>query len=206
VKILVVMVCMTLLFTGITPVFAHESMTVDKYNIEIGWKEEPPLVGQQNSITFEFTTDEGKGVSSGVVNAFKDLTATIKSGSVSKQLDILSGEKTGQYYAKIIPTQIGSLTIELTGTLEGVKVNKQVEIEDVANINEIAFPPTDATGSSDIAKIKNTLGQLQQDVSQLSDGGQTGRTSGKSYDYAIFAMGIGAAGVILAVISLVKRK
>ncbi|HII03261.1 MAG TPA: hypothetical protein HA350_00565, partial [Candidatus Nitrosotenuis sp.] len=169
-KILVVMVCMTLLFTGITPVFAHESMTVDKYNIEIGWKEEPPLVGQQNSITFEFTTDEGKGVSSGVVNAFKDLTATIKSGSVSKQLDILSGEKTGQYYAKIIPTQIGSLTIELTGTLEGVKVNKQVEIEDVANINEIAFPPTDTTGSSDIAKIKNTLGQLQQDVSQLSDG------------------------------------
>ena len=37
-----------------------------------------------------------------------------------------------------------------------------------------------------MVKIKNTLGQLQQDVSQLSQGGKSDSSSGKSYDYAIF--------------------
>ncbi|MEM2159696.1 MAG: hypothetical protein QXN55_01930 [Candidatus Nitrosotenuis sp.] len=206
-KISVLFVLAIIFVSGISSAFAHKTITVDQYQIEVGWRDEPPLVSQQNAITFEFSVDEGNGVSSGVVNAFKDLTATVKSGSVSKQLDVLSGEKAGQYYAKIIPTQTGPLTVELKGTINGVKVDEQIDIEDVDNINVLAFPPTDASGLPDLAKIKNTLGQLQQDIARLSqDGGQSGGGPGKSYDYAIFAMGLGAAGVILAVISLVKRK
>lgn len=190
----------------VTPVFAHKTVFVEQYEIEVGWRDEPPLVSQQNAIVFAFTTDEGEGVSTGVTNAFRDLTATIESGSVSKQLDVLSDSKAGHYYSKIIPTQTGPLTIELKGTLNGVEVNEAVEIESVESINVIAFPPTDASGLPDLAKIKNTLGQLQQDVAQVKQGGVSGGESGKSYDYAMFAMGLGAAGVILAVISLVKRK
>ena len=189
-----------------TPAFAHETINLEKYEIEIGWLEEPPLVGQQNAIVFSFTTDEGQGVSTGVTNAFKDLTATIKSGSVSKDLDILSDSKPGHYYSKIIPTQTGPLTIQLKGTLNGIQVNESVQIEDVENINVIAFPPTDASGMPDLAKIKNSLAQIQQELSQVEQSSMSAGVSGKSYDYAIFAMGIGAAGVILAVIGLVKRK
>lgn len=190
--------------SGVSPAFAHKTVYVEQYEIEVGWRDEPPLVSQQNVIVFAITTEEGDGVSSGVTNAFKDLTATIKSGSAQKQLDILSDAKTGHYYSKIIPTQTGSLVVELKGTINGITVNEQVQIEDVENINIIAFPPTDASGLPDLAKIKNTLGQLQQDVAQLSQGGSG--SSGQSYDYAVFAMGLGAAGVILAVISLIKRK
>lgn len=196
-----------ILFAGISPVFAHETVFVDQYEIEVGWRDEPPLVSQQNAVVFAITTQEGEGVSTGVTNAFKDLTATIKSGNVQKQLDVLSDTKTGHYYSKIIPTQTGPLVVELRGTINGIAVNEQVEIEDVENINIIAFPPTDASGLPDLAKIKTTLGQLQQDVAQLNQGGgSSGGGSGKSYDYAVFAMGLGATGVILAVISLVKRK
>ena len=205
-KMQILLLLGVILISGVSSVFAHNTISVDKYSIEIGWQDEPPLVSQQNAITFEFTIDEGNGVSSGVPNAFKDLTATIKSGSVEKQLDILSGERTGQYYAKIIPTQVGPLTVELKGTLNGVDVNEQVKVEDVDNINVLAFPPTDASGLPDLAKIKNTLGQLQEDVAQLKEGKGAGTETGKSYDYAIFAMGLGAAGVIIGVISLVKRK
>ena len=55
------------LAAGISPAFAHKSITVDKYTIEIGWKDEPPLVNQQNAITFEFTTEDDSGTS-GVVD------------------------------------------------------------------------------------------------------------------------------------------
>lgn len=206
-KISVLFVLAIIFVSGASFAFAHKTITVDQYQIEVGWRDEPPLVSQQNAITFEFSVDEGNGVSTGVVNAFKDLTATVKSGSISKQLDVLSGEKAGQYYAKIIPTQTGPLTVELKGTINGVKVDEQIDVEDVDNINVLAFPPTDASGLPDLAKIKNTLGQLQQDIARLNqDGGQSGGDSGKSYDYAVFAMSLGAAGVILAVISLVKRK
>lgn len=191
--------------SAVMPAFAHKTVYVDEYEIEVGWRDEPPLVSQQNAIVFAFTTSDGEGVSTGVTNAFKDLTATVKSGSVSKQLDVLSESKAGHYYSKILPTQTGSLIVELKGTLNGIEVNEQIQIEDVENINAIAFPPTDASGLPDLAKIKNTLGQLQQDIAQINKGGISGE-SGKSYDYAVFAMGLGAAGVILAVISLVKRK
>jgi hypothetical protein len=191
--------------SGLSSAFAHKTIYVDEYEIEVGWRDEPPLVSQQNAIVFVITTSDGD-VSTGVTNAFRDLAATIKSGSVSKQLDVLSDTKAGHYYSKIIPTQTGSLTIELKGTINGIEVNEAVEIESVESINVIAFPPTDASGLPDLAKIKNTLGQLQQDVASISQGGVSGGESGKSYDYAMFAMGLGAAGVILAVISLVKRK
>jgi len=205
VKVYVFLALTIIVASGLSPVFAHKTVTVDQYEIEVGWRDEPPLVSQQNAIVFAITTSDGD-VSTGVTNAFKDLTATIKSGSVSKQLDVLSDSKPGHYYSKIIPTQTGSLTIELKGTINGIDVDEQIQVEDVENINVIAFPPTDASGLPDLAKIKNTLGQLQQDVAQLSKGGISGAESGKSYDYAMFAMGLGAAGVILAVISLVKRK
>lgn len=190
----------------ITPVFAHKTVYVDQYAIEVGWRDEPPLVSQQNAIVFAITTEESEGVSTGVTNSFRDLTATIKSGSVSKQLDVLSDSKAGHYYSKIIPTQTGPLSVELKGTINGVEVDELVEIESVESINVIAFPPTDASGLPDLAKIKNTLGQLQQDVAQIKQGDVSGDESDKSYDYAVFAMGLGTAGVILAVISLIKRK
>ncbi len=195
-----------ILISSVTPALARKTITLEKYEIEIGWLEEPPLVGQQNAIVFSFTTGDGNGLSTGVTNAFKELTATIKSGSVSKDLDILSDSKPGHYYSKIIPTQTGPLTIQLKGTLNGIQVNESVQIEDVENINVIAFPPTDASGMPDLAKIKNSLAQIQQELSQVEQSSMSAGVSGKSYDYAIFAMGIGAAGVILAVIGLVKRK
>jgi len=206
VKVQIFLALAIIVISAATPAFAHKTVFVEQYEIEVGWREEPPLVSQQNAIVFAFTVDEGEGVSTGVTNAFRDLTATVKSGSVSKQLDVLSDSKAGHYYSKIIPTQTGPLVIELKGTINGVDVDELVEIESVEGINVIAFPPTDASGLPDLAKIKNTLGQLQQDVAQIQQGGASGGESGKSYDYAMFAMGLGAAGVILAVVSLIKRK
>lgn len=190
--------------------YAHKTVAVGPYEIEVGWRDEPPLVSQQNAIVFAITEDED-GIKSGVTNAFKDLTATVKSGSVSKQLDILSDARPGHYYSKIIPTKMGTLVIQMTGTVNGVEVNEEVAIEDVEDINLLAFPPTGASGLPDLAQLKNAMSSLQKDVTELKSkvGGVSAGTSvdlGKSYDYAVFAMAIGAAGTVLAVISLIKRK
>jgi hypothetical protein len=192
-----------ILTTGFYSAYAHVDVFVDPYDIEVGWREEPPLVNQQNAITYKIMKD-----GSGVTNAFRDMTATVKSGSLSKQLEILSDVRSGHYYSKIIPTQMGPITIELRGTIAGVPINEQITIEDVEDINLLAFPPTGASELPDLVHLKNAMSSIQRDVAQIKSGGVDGSQTdvGKSYDYAIFALGIGAAGVVLAVVSLIKRK
>ncbi|MEM4391682.1 MAG: hypothetical protein QXG67_02725 [Candidatus Nitrosotenuis sp.] len=192
-----------ILTTGFYSAYAHVDVFVDPYDIEVGWREEPPLVNQQNAITYKIMKD-----GSGVTNAFRDMTATVKSGSVSKQLEILSDVRTGHYYSKIIPTQMGPITVELRGTIAGVPINEQITIEDVEDINLLAFPPTGASQLPDLVHLKNAMSSLQKDIAQIKSSGVDGSQTdvGKSYDYAVFALGIGAAGVVLAVVSLIKRK
>ncbi|MEW6044455.1 MAG: hypothetical protein AB1608_09340 [Thermoproteota archaeon] len=201
---------LVILVSGFSAAFAHKTVTVEQYDIEVGWRDEPPLVSQQNAIVFSITTEEGEGVTSGVTNAFRDLTATVKSGSVTKTLDILSDVRAGHYYAKIIPTKTGTLSVELTGSINGVPVNEQVDIEDVESLDVLAFPPSGAAGQADLAQLKNAMSSLQKDISALkSKVGNVGSGDvdlSKSYDFAVFGLALGAAGVILAVVAMIKRK
>lgn len=195
----------------VSPAFAHKTVVVDQYEIEVGWRDEPPLVGQQNAVFFSINQDEGNGVKSGVTNAFRNLEAEVKSGSTTKQLDIISDIKAGNYYAKIIPTKTGSLTITLKGTINDVPVNEEVTIEDVESIDLLAFPPSGSSSGQDTSAIKNALSALQRDVADIKSKTSNLATGAnmdlsKAYDYGIFGMAIGTAGVIIGVISMIKRK
>jgi hypothetical protein len=209
-KSLLAVLFLVFLVSSFSLAFAHKTVTVEQYEIIVGWRDEPPLVSQQNAIVFSITTAEGEGVKSGVTNAFRDLTATAKSGSVTKTLDILSDVKPGHYYAKIIPTKTGTLSVELAGSINGVPVNEEVEIENVESLDILAFPPVGAAGQADVAQLKNAMSSLQKDVSELkSKIGRVGTGDvdlSKSYDFAVFGLALGAAGVILAVIAMIKRK
>jgi hypothetical protein len=209
-KIFFTVFAILMITTAFTPAFAHKTITVGQYEIEVGWRDEPPLAGQQNAIFFSITQDEGNGVKSGVVNAFKNLEAEVKSGSTTKQLDILSDVRAGNYYSKIIPTKTGSLTIILEGTVNEIPVNEEVTIEDVEGIDLLAFPPSGSSSGQDISAIKNALSTLQRDMADVKAkiaGGQSSESSiTGSYDVGIFGIAIGTAGVILAIISMLKRK
>lgn len=205
------MITMAVLMTGFCSVYAHTIITAPPYSIEVGWREEPPLVTQQNAITFDITQDEGNNIKSGVTNAFKDLEATVKSGGVTKLLDINSDTRAGQYYAKIIPTKTGSLTVLLKGSLNGVQIDKEISIEDVESTDLLAFPPTGSEGSNqDVVALKNAMSSLQKDVTEIKSkvGSGTGANIdlSKSYDFAVFGLALGAAGVVLAVVAMIKRK
>ena len=104
--------------------YAHTTIEVGPYEIEVGWQDEPPVVGILNAITID-VRDPGdvEGAFMGIINAFKNLQATVVSGGASKVLDINTDPRPGHYYAKIIPTKIGSLEIKLQGEINGVIIN-----------------------------------------------------------------------------------
>ena len=195
---------------GFTFAYAHTTVQVDPYEIEAGWQDEPPVVGILNAITFDVREPgDVEGVSTGVLNAFKKLEVTVISGGASKVLDINTDPRPGHYYAKIIPTKTGSLEVKLTGEINGVEIDIIIPIEDVESTSILDFPPTSGSSSGqEVTALKNAVTSLQQDISSIKAGGSTSTSSdeGAAYNFAVFGLSLGAAGVILAIIAMVKRK
>jgi len=211
-KIIPILIVITLGLVSFPPTFAHTTVHVEQYEIEVGWDQEPPVVGYRNAIVFEISESPSEGLKTGVINAFKDLQATIRSGGVSKVLDIDSDPRPGHYFSKIIPTKTGSIVLDLKGNINGVPVDIEVPVEDIATTAVLDFPPKASSGPSEIGPIKNSLSSLQKDVSEIKSklGGidtSTGEFNVEAaYNFAVFALSLGAAGVILAIIAMIKRK
>ena len=127
---------------GYSSAYAHTTVHVEQYEIEVGWDVEPPVVGFRNAIVYEISTSPSEGVKNGVISAFKNLQSTIRMGGVTKGLDINSDPRPGHYFSKIIPTKTGSLLIELKGEINGVLVDIEIPIEDVETTAVLDFPPT----------------------------------------------------------------
>ena len=195
-------------------VYAHTTIEVGPYEIEVGWQDEPPVVGILNAITIDIREPgDVEGVSMGITNAFRNLDATIVSGGASKVLDINTDPRPGHYYAKIIPTKTGSLEIKLQGEINGVKINDIIPIEDVESTSVLDFPATSGSSSGqEVSALKNAVTSLQKDVSSIkSQVGGIDTSSGNfdaetAYNFGVFGISLGAAGVILAIIAMVKRK
>jgi len=194
--------------------FAHTTIHIEQYEIEAGWGEEPPVVNLPNKIVIEVAeSGEREGLRTGVNSAFKSMTTTLISGGATKTLDINSDPRPGHYYAKILPTKTGSMSVKLVGELNGLAVDVVIPIEDVESQSVIAFPPVSGSSSAgEIGAVKNALSSLQKDVSNLkSNVGEVSLTAGgidiqNAYNFGVFGLCLGAAGVILAVIAMIRRK
>ncbi len=191
----------------LTPSYAHTTVEVEQYKIEVGWSIEPSVVGIRNDIVFKITEPgETEGTYRGITSAFENLEATVMYGGASKNIDINSDPKPGYYFSSIIPTKTGSYLADLQGEIRGVIIDIQVPIEDVENTSVLDFPPTSIEGNTDVSALKNTISSLQQDVSKLKSGETSTSNGGAAYDFAIFGLSIAAAAIILAIIALIKRK
>jgi len=192
----------------VVPSFAHTTVHVEEYSIEVGWGIEPPVVGIRNEIVFKITeSGENEGTYSGVTSVFKDIDATVMFGGLSKKIDINSDPRPGYYFSPIIPTKTGTYMVELKGELRGIPIDIKIPVEDIESTAVLDFPPTSNDRTTDVTALKNAISSLQQDVSKLKSG-ETSVSSngGAAYDFAIFGLSIAAAAIILAIIALIKRK
>ena len=199
---------------GMSSAYGHTTIYLEQYEIEAGWGDEPPVVNLPNKIVIEVAeSGEKEGLRIGVNSAFKSMTATLMAGGATKELDINSDPRPGHYYAKIFPTKTGSMSVKLVGELNGLPVDVVIPIEDVESQSIIAFPPVSGSSSAgEISAVKNALSSLQKDVSNIkSNVGDVSLTAGgvdiqNAYNFGVFGLSLGAAGVILAIIAMLRRK
>jgi hypothetical protein len=206
---------MILIFGGLgySVAYAHTTVHVEQYEIEVGWDVEPPVVGFRNVIVYEISESPSEGVKSGITSAFKNLQSTIRMGGVTKELDINSDPRPGHYFSKIIPTRTGTFVIELQGDIDGVAVDIELHPEAVENTAVLDFPESSGSSSGqEVEALKNAMSALQKDVTDIkSKLGSVDTSSGEfnletAYNFAVFGLSLGAAGVILAIIAMIKRK
>jgi hypothetical protein len=204
--------------------FAHTSKTFGNTTVEVGWLSEPPLVSDLNSITIAVNKGVG-GNQTPVLNAFSNLSASVKFGTMTKQLDAQPSPTTdGEYDAKIIPTRVGPYSVLLKGDIKGQKVDSEFKIEDIESRGTLSFPDS----SIDSTNTNNMNGQIQNVMSKLSNDVQSSRDDlnmsqkemadiqesinglqkklNSSYLILITALAIGIAAIVMAAYLLNKLR
>ena len=155
--------------------FAHETFDYGNFTVTPGWQNEPPLVNQLNSIEISIAEKaSGSGGGGGgeipVRNAFSNLEASIKSGGLTKTLDLQPQEESaGLYRAQILPTEVGSYSLVLAGKIENQTINSEVPVEDVEDITKFTFPIQEGGGASQgfQPNQQSSTGQQQQQQPEL---------------------------------------
>ena len=135
-------------------VSGHKSYKFGNVTIEAGWVNEPPLVGLLNEIEVIVTKTDGNVP---IRNAFSSMDISVVYGGVDKIFNFEpSTETAGEYVSAIIPSQLGKYDLKFKGQILNQKIDTNIPIEDVENINKILFPFDASTSTSSSA---NTINQ-----------------------------------------------
>ncbi len=125
---------------------AHTTVHVGDYDVEVGWVDEPPVVGQRNAIVVN--VDNTKAADA-TVDVSK-LTVDVTYGGQTKTLTLqpLSEDTKNQYVAPILPTIPGQYTVQLRGRLDTTDISQDVQPEEVVSADALTFPsmPSQSTG------------------------------------------------------------
>jgi hypothetical protein len=165
---------LTLLSSGTTS--AHFPVTAGPYTIEVGWKNEPAYVGQQNAVLVIVTDADDKPVTDLPADALSVVVSTGGQQSTALPFEpafnAAEGEgPLGEYDAAILPTAPGGYDFHITGTIHDQKVDLSVKSTDtqepVSGTSDIEFP----TKLPSLTEIVTRLDRIDARIETLSAGG-----------------------------------
>lgn len=198
--------------------YAHTELVVGDVTVEIGWLDEPPLVGEFNYVYFNFVKDDKP-----FIIEPSDLDISIKFGGVTKDLELEPLEKLGEYGAPIIPTRLGSYVVIVKGTIDGKPVDAEFPIEDVEDKSRLNFPAENSnTGELQAitTQLQFSINQLQLNIDKASNNAEEAKQVAeeavdainsikndfdKVYSFGMLGIGLGAAGVIMGIVAMIRK-
>ena len=171
-SLLAIIALTTILANYLTPAYAHITKQFGNISLEVGWTEEPPLVGQLNSAIIVVEKVVTGGNSTPVSNALSQLDIKEKYGGITKPIEFVPSEQTeGGYEAKIIPTRIGSYSLLMNGSIQDQNItNVEIPLDEVEGTQMLSFPDREISGIS------------SGSISGSSNGSNQTSTSGNNND------------------------
>jgi hypothetical protein len=138
---------------------AHEEIDSGDYHFEIGWVNEPVVLGQRNGLDLFVATKDDPEVGLADIST---LTFTVEYGGVNKSFDIVPVEgEDGHYIAPFVPTRQGQYTFHITGSIQGESIDVSVEPEEVITPDSVSFPESLASAAEMTAQIETAQGQMR---------------------------------------------
>ena len=205
----------------IKPASAHITKVFGNYLVTVGWQNEPTDVGLLNAPIVEVKKGSGDSAKP-VINALANMQISIKYGSVTKQLDFVPDSTVdGQYVSPLIPTKVGSYSLIMKGTVEDQSIDTEIPLDDVASIDTLNFPPSGSSAdTSNMGQISTIINQLTSDIEDAKNNANSAAQSvanvGKSfqevkdttdrlYMISMTGIGIGVAGIVIAVFAISRK-
>jgi hypothetical protein len=178
------MLVLGLLLINSQSALAHTRVEVGPYAIVVGWAEEPAIIGERNALVIEVTEDEEP-----VTGVESTLSAELQYAGRTFSANLNPTPDLGWYSVEIFPTVRGQYALRLSGSIGDVAVDEVIEPEEVFSAARIQFPEAQPDPRDLQAEIDELTNQLE---------------SARSLAYV--GIGIGALGIILAAVSLVRRR
>lgn len=103
---------------------AHQRRTVGNQTTVVGWLEEPAFAGFQNAVQFRVADADDEPVEDAQLQVevlFGDETSDVKTEALP--LEPAFGSP-GEYHADIIPTEAGTYTFHIVGTIAGAEFDE----------------------------------------------------------------------------------
>lgn len=197
------LVAVSLLFVIHQAVFpqqahAHERRNVGKYQLVVGFFEEPAIEGMRNGVSLRITTaDTDKPVE----GAEKTLKVDIISGGKSKTLSLRPVfRQPGRYTADLIPTRPGTYVFRFSGNIEGTPVEERFE-SGPGRFNDV-----EAAGALYFPEPMPDVGAVQKEMQNATKEAQG--TAAAARLLGIGGLVLGAMGIVAggASLSLALRK
>jgi hypothetical protein len=162
VTLLILVAFLVFSFSNAKIAYAHITKKFGNIQVEVGWSNEPPLVGELNNVIVQVNQTGDKNSQTPVINALASMDIVVKYGGVTKPLDFVPSEEIeGLYNGQMIPTRVGSYSIVLNGTIQDQKIiNAEIPLDLVESKQKLNFPDsgnsaggTDTTTASTAASI-----------------------------------------------------
>src|SRR3989441_3478192 len=146
------------------PVSAHATRVVGEYELTVGWRVEPAIVGILNGLDLGVEDHLSNGTTIWVVGVESNRTATLSTGPAStmKALTPQDG-RPGWYTFDVIPTVAGAYSVKLVGMLNTTAVNVTVPLDTVAQASDYQFPVTDPSSTD----LQNSIAALNAQLATL---------------------------------------
>ena len=103
-----------------------------------------------------------------VRNAMKDLSISINYGGINKKLNFIpSEESAGLYLADLIPSKLGTYSLNLKGAIGTQSINNDIQIEEVEDTKKLTFPISE--DSSSLENIGKQITPIMKDLASQID-------------------------------------
>lgn len=203
---------------------AHTGTQIGEYLVEVGWRSEPPLVGQPNAVQVTIVHhDTEKPVTDLTADDLSVVVSTAGVDSASLPLepafDAEEGEgPLGEYDAGIVPTAPGDYTFHITGAIHDTAVDLTLAsgaetFEPVAGSSDLEFPaklPNLTEVATRLDRIDSRIAALQSSdpgsgaLAAAQAATDAARTASATADRTLLVGALlGGAGVVFGLGALV---